>query len=362
MKRNLFISILLILLVVSCSFSAPGEDQEKAEEQSVSKNLIKVSFVQSQTKSLEATYQGTDTVYYLTATPKFSKNGRKIVGEVTSEKLEKNKNNDYFNGGFFEQGSWDFKIDAYIEKGQIKTLVASKTLTDEYISAKHNTIDFYLEDKTESGKGSATISIKVPKVSAYDSVGKTYGVSLTVLIDGTPFSFANSGPTITVTSDTDLSDLLKFDGTIENIPSGFKNIQFIYKHGDTQICSQNIEVRIIPNMNVSISGSMLNEKYVEGSFNIVYVSDIWGLTVASAKDVVEPSETTKVTCTVTDLPQGSTASYQWYLDGVKENGATSSTYNFTSSAQGVFTVTCITTVDGYSKSKSVDILVNDAEE
>lgn len=360
MKKRIILFVLsaAVLVFASCSLSAEADKKSSGDE----KGLVKVMFHQVQTKALDVGYKDAEVVYFLSATPNFQR-PHEIVGKVENQMLSTKKGSSY-DGGYFEQGDWKFVLNAkYKIKGQGETatysdVFATQTIDSYEISSTHKDVSFSLQNCINAGDtGNLVFDIMVPRVS--DKVSESYGVKLTVTVDGTPTDLVNEYTNATLATsipEATVTDLLEFTGTVENIPAGYHTVQFEYSYNGEKICGQTVDVRIVKDVDASISGTILTGEYISGTITVTYASDSWtnNLTRTGAESSVTSGTEITFTNTVTG---GSPTSRQWYRDGALLTGETGETLKWTPTSQGVFSITCVTKVGNISKSATMNVTV-----
>lgn len=356
MKKSLLIciSVLLLCVLASCNM---GYDADSDVSQG-GKSLVKVSFEQTKTKAMSTSYGDMKLTYHLKAEPKFNHEKATVVGAVSDQVLTKDKD-DKWVAGYFEQGRWDFTLTAVLSDGESDSeIVAQASLPNVLITPTNNTIPFVLTDVVSGESGNINFSIKVPRLSNAVAEGN-YGIKLEVFVDTNATAAATF---TTATLDAD-NDLLLVEGKAEGIDVGFHNIKLVYTVGTETICSQVVAVRVIDGAEATVTGSMLNGAYASGNITVEYPADTLTVSIKGNPEscYVKPGVTLALTGSINGTLNNAT--YKWYVDGkvaeTEDVSADGKTYNFASSTQGVFSITCVVSNGTIMKSNSVYVEVSD---
>lgn len=340
-----FSALIVVCMLFSCG-GGSGSDSDSAQK------AVAVGFDLNIVGDISKTISATDPDYrniqfWYRAIPQWtSHDGIEIQGDTRNNR-GKDANNfvqldsntfTYANPtgtvGYFAQGQWAFDIEVRkpLNAGGSAVLWKTAASVTKYINAEGN-IDFTVVKNIDSSKnGTITFDITAPKTANTDSF-EVYYKLLGADGDGTKIT---SGLTKGGADDASEATLT---GSAQ-LPAGNYAITVKYfSNTGVFVGGSSVAAEVIPDGDITISGSIENNKWQQTSFTIKGMYKLTATVTAgniTSKDTVSVANTGTVnfTCTptITELNGAAvtpapTYSYEWRLNGAKV-GSNAATYDW----------------------------------
>jgi len=315
MKKAL---VLFIAMAVACTLISCGGSGSSSADSSLGTVTLGVSGLDSQ--RVVSVTGGTSTFYYYyKATPNWTGTDVTTPQGKTSDFTQIT----YSAGvslGYFAQGNWTFEVEVRDGTSESANVLYSGSTT-QYINAGSNTISIAVTKDT-TGKGTIAFSITAPTVEASDKI--TIPTSPSVTVSPT-LSYADNITTATVAA-------TEFD-------SGNYTITILHTKADgTAVGGATMGVNVANGTATTVSGTIESGVWQAEALTLTGITT-FSITVSGSASV---AKSTDATFTATATITGSTvSSYQWYVNGVAQSGATSASYTFNQASGGYYQVSCV---------------------
>ncbi len=341
MKR-FFAYILVLLLALSftgCSTGESGNGPVKVNLAISSDSLNRIVTVD------DSVDFNTFSIYYK-ATPQWTGSDfTSVPGAVASFQ----KINSYYSGvslGFFAQGSWLFEIEARLTSDE--TTVVFSGSVETYISSSNRNVMIPVYG-TSTAQGTVSITVYAPTVSENDVLRIDYTGADSGTVDSNDITINRAGGENRWTT---------FTLQNANFDAGLYTFFLNYNSGTADVGGAVVAVNVKPGMPAAITGTIEAGAWQEHAMTLTGLNN-FSVSVTAGNNVEEINEnggTVLFTCNKTG--ELNIASYQWYVNGAPQAGATGTTFRITASTpasgttpfhEGFYTVTCIAKAVGDSE-------------
>lgn len=345
-------AVCILLFCASCIFPGSCDHESGTIPETDGNPLVQASFeiTVGEDKALNATVDLTVTEYRYTAVPLFTlAEGHQIYGVCPSECSIGADGT--VSLGYFTQGKWRFHLYAYNRDGYLIREGETEVYLFRGINGTANSIPVTLLT-SQSRKGKCHFLIETNRmqaVSAYHEIGVRWHNVLTGADTGETFYRG--------TGSAEDPEKLTFDFTVLNLKAGIYEFTVSLYETDHDIrlrnAGQTVSTVIIGEGGTTeIRGTLYPNEWVNGGFVLDIPSSVNGKVclilpggghgtgdefegkLGSSYEFFWKVDENSV------VPTG----YQWYVNGIKQEGKTSSNLVFTPSDFGNWTISC-TTVD-----------------
>ena len=340
MKRFFaYISVLILALALTgCS------DGESSNSGPVKVSLNVSSDSPSRIVSVDDSLDLDKLSFYFRATPQWTGSDfTSIEGTVASFQ----KINSYYNGislGYFAQGKWLFEVEARLKSDE--TTVAFSGSAETYISTSNRNVVVNIFNSSAS-QGTVSITVLAPTVNESDVLRIDYTGADTGTVDSHDIEISRSGGDNRWTTFT-LEDA-SFD-------AGFYTFFLTYNNGTADVGGAVVAASVNAGMTTAITGTIESGLWQEHTMTLTGLNSFSVSVTADKEEIIENGGTVLYTCT--KAGELNIASYQWYVNGSPQAGATGPTFRITASTpasgttpfhEGLYTVTCIAKADDDSE-------------
>lgn len=235
--------------------------------------------------------------------------------------------------GYFQQGQWTFNV--AVKSGEIVVYEGSETV---YINAANTTVEVDVTRGAEKGKiafGEITAA-RVNPTLASNKVLMEYGL----------FGSSSVIAEQEVTCASDSQNLSFVIAPVNNLAAGNYWVKLTYLNDPSpdnstlddasEVGSAIVNFTLDAGQTATVSGNL-----EEGVFQTALIT-LNGISSLSLTDITSSVTSGVVTFTCTATPADG-AEYQWYINGKKVNGATSSSYAWSPDAKQNASITCTAT-------------------
>ena len=224
--------------------------------------------------------------------------------------------------GLFAQGKWHFEVVVKLidaEVAESDWILVYSGNVDQYVSAASSVVAVPVT-KNREANGAVTISVKAPTVDEdYDNLSITY--------EGTASGSIAAGNINTSRSD----GYTTFTVAKTSLRSGEYTFFLTYNDGTSDVGGAVVSLNITPGMTAAISGTVEAGIWQNETVALTGVHS-FGIQLTAANNKIEIPKNGSLVYTCAKTPGSlDIATYAWYVNGVLQNGQTSSTYTLTAS-------------------------------
>ena len=342
MRYSIFIFLLILsLALIGCSDGNSATNGPVKVSLAVDSSSGSAANVVTVTEIIDS---NTFAYYYLARPLWTGSDFTNIQGDTANEYVQIDRYSSGVSIGFFAQGKWHFDVQVkLIETGVTENnwkLVYTGSV-DQYINVANNTVEV-LVSKNTAVDGFVTIdSIKAPTVYG-DGVG-TVSDKLIITYEG-PVNGSIADNKINIEHSTVASDqLTTFTVPATSLKAGEYIFFLTYNDGTSDVGGAIKSVNIIPGVTTNISGTIETGTWQDETFKLTTGNSL-EIKISSDKTEIPKTGSATYTCAKVAGPEITT--YSWYVNGVLQEGQTSSTFELVASNYASFgydycTVTCV---------------------
>lgn len=311
-------SILLLLLVTSCESEVIPYKEE----------LIKVSFLQVEEKTLEATIDTEPAKYTYTAEALFTlSDGSFVYGDTNGKEVLIGEKGDEMVGPF-TQGKWRFHVYAYNKDGAlIRDGETDIYLRKDEKTYLYNVVTINIKH-TELRSGGVHFSFKATRIDKTDSAS--------LRVEVTPIRQGEMKAARVFYSNSKTETEETFDFKLTGLQSGIWEFWLEIYDGKTKLGGSMVSTYILGNGTTEVRGEIYPSEWLVAGFYITMPQQVEG-TIGKG-DTISPGAVTFNWKNWKAVP----SKYEWFVNGVLISSGktlTSFTYDFT--APGIYSVTCV---------------------
>lgn len=342
-RYSAFVYIFILLIALSltgCTDSGSSDNDSVQVSLSVSSDSL------NRIVSVDDSVNFSSFSIYYKATPQWTGSDfASAQGAVASFQ----KINSYYSGislGYFAQGSWLFEVEARLASDE--TIVVFSGSAETYISTGNRNVVINLY-RSSTDQGTVSITVLAPSVSENDVLRIDYTGADTGTVDSNDIVISRSGGEDRWTT---------FTLTDASFDAGLYTFFLTYNNGTADVGGAVVAVNVNAGMSAAITGTVETGVWQEHTMTLTGLN-IFSISVTAGNGIEEIKEnggTVLYTCTKTG--ELNIRSYQWYVNGAPQAGATGTTFRITASTpasgttpfhEGLFTVTCIAKADDDSE-------------